>query len=387
MGADKGALVALQTFGRVPIGQAGGDAPLVVLGGAHGISAVLIGHQGGDRQIVAPLAVAGDDDILHHIGQALVHRALIHSLGPGGGDVHLHGAVHTGVHGGHVHVDHLLALLGVGLLHGLLHVAHGVLHRHHAGEPEEGGLQNHVGVVPQAQLPGQLVGVHDVELHVVVRNVLFHIAGQLAVQLGLAPGGIQQEGAAVLDLVDHVVLGDVGLGVAGQKVRGLDEVGGADGLLAEAQVAFGDAVGLLGVVLEVRLGVHPGVVADDLGGVLVGAHGAVGPQAPELAGYGVGGLGDEGLLHIQTQVGHVVHHADGKHLPGLRRVHIVIDRLQLGGSHVLGGQAVTATADHGGVFVVGIGGADIQIHRAGDSAGLLGAVHGGNLLHRAGDGA
>ena len=47
---------------------------------------------------------------------------------------------------------------------------------------------------------------------------------------------------------------------------------------------IGQAAGLLGVVLEVALRVHIGVVADDLDGVLVGADGTVGAQAVELAG-------------------------------------------------------------------------------------------------------
>ena len=93
--------------------------------------------------------------------------------------------------------------------------------------------------------------------------------------------------AAVLHVSDHgEALDDVGGHVAGHEVGLVDIVGGADGLVAEAQVADGHAAGLLGVVLEVRLHVLVGVVADDLDGVLVGAHGAVAAQAPELAGDG-----------------------------------------------------------------------------------------------------
>ena len=175
--------------------------------------------------------------------------------------------------------------------------------------------------------------------------------------------------------------------MAGQEIRRLDEVGGADGALGETQVGLGDAVGLLGVVLEIRLGVHTGVVADDLGGVLVGTHRTVAAQAPELAGHGVSGLGDERLLHIQGQVGHIVHHADGEELLGLVLGHVVEDGLDLSGGHVLGGQTIAAAIDGGGIGVIGIGGANVQIDSAGDGTGLLGAVHGGDLLHRLGHGA
>ena len=271
-------------------------------------------------------------------------------------------------------------------MHGLLHVAHGVLHRHHAGELEEGGLQDHVGVVAQAQLTGQTVGVHDIELHVVAGDVLLDVAGQLLRQFLLGPGGVQQEGAAVLDLVDHVVAGDVGLGVAGQEIRRLDEIGGADGTLAEPQVALGDAVGLLGVVLEVGLRIHTGVVANDLSGVLVSAHRTIGAQTPDLAGHGVGGLGDERLMDIQRQVSHIVVDADGEQVLAAFILHVVEHGLHLGGCHVLGGQTIAAAVDLRGVAAVGKGGAHIQIHSTGNGTRLLGAVHGGDLLHRSGQG-
>jgi hypothetical protein len=71
--------------------------------------------------------------------------------------------------------------------------------------------------------------------------------------------------------------------VAGDVIGTVDQVGGLDRCLAETQVGDGDAARFFGVVGEIRLGVHVGVVADDLDGALVGADGAVGPQAPELA--------------------------------------------------------------------------------------------------------
>ncbi len=60
-------------------------------------------------------------------------------------------------------------------------------------------------------------------------------------------------------------------------------------MLAKAQMADGEAAGLLGVIGEVSLHLQVGVVTDDLDGVLVGAHGAVRAQAVELAGDGAFG--------------------------------------------------------------------------------------------------
>ena len=103
----------------------------------------------------------------------------------------------------HVHIDNLFALLGIGLLNGLLHIFDGILHWNHVGELKESGLQDHIGVVAQAQFSGQLRRIHNVEIHVVVSDVPLHIAGKLFGQFLFRPGGVQQEGPAVLDLVNH----------------------------------------------------------------------------------------------------------------------------------------------------------------------------------------
>ena len=118
---------------------------------------------------------------------------------------------------------------------------------------------------------------------VVVGDVLEDLTGDVLLQLALRPLAVEQEAAVRLELVDNVVFRQVRLVVAGDEVGAADVVGGADRLLAEAQMALRDAEGLLRVVLEVRLTVHVGRVADDLDGVLVRADRAVGAEAPELA--------------------------------------------------------------------------------------------------------
>src|SRR5699024_5984920 len=135
--------------------------------------------------------------------------------------------------------------------------------------------------------------------------------------------------------------------VAGHEVGLVDAVGGADGLVAEAQVADGHAAGLLGVVLEVGLDVLVGVVADDLGAVLVGAHGAVAAQAPELALHGALGSGVGGGLLLQGQAGHVVHDADGEAGLGLGLGQLLIHSEHAGGRGVLAAQTVAAADDLG----------------------------------------
>ena len=85
------------------------------------------------------------------------------------------------------------------------------------------------------------------------------------------PSAVEQEAAALLQILDHVVLVDIGRVMAGNKISLADVVGGFNGLVAEAQVRNGDAAGFFGVICKVALRVHIGMVADNLDGVLVRA--------------------------------------------------------------------------------------------------------------------
>ena len=175
--------------------------------------------------------------------------------------------------------------------------------------------------------------------------------------------------------------------MAGHEVRAVDEVRALDGGLAEAQVAHGEATGLLGVVGEVALSVHVGMVADDLDGVLVGAHGAVGAQAEELAGDGALGGRVDGGAERQAQVGHVVDDAHGEVVLGLVRRQVVVDGLDHGGVELLAAETVAAAHDHQ-IVPAGFAerGADVGVQGLAQGAGLLGAVHDGQLLAGGGDG-
>ena len=265
-------------------------------------------------------------------------------------------------------------------------MGHSVLHGDNVGQLEEGGLQHHVGAVAQTQRLRLLVGVDDVELDVVVGDVLEDLAGNMLLQLVLRPLAVQQEAAVGLQLMDNVVLGQVRLVVAGDEVRAAHIIGRADGVLAEAQVALGDTKGLLGVILKVRLTVHICRLTDDLDGVLVGAHGTVGAQTPELAGDGALRFGQQRRAHGQGQMSHIVHDADGKVVLRLVQQQIIEHGLDLGGGGVLAGQAVASGVDGGAVALVDVGGADVLVQRLANRADLLDAVQNSDFLHRLGHG-
>ena len=393
VGADIGAVVALDALALVPVGDGDGDAALLVGGRALLELAVHMIHESADREAVAVHAAHGLHDVhdlLHQRVAALelsLHR-LVLSVSPVGGHVDLHEGGGAGVDGLVVVGHDVHALLGVGLGGGVLHVLDGLLLGHDLGQGEERGLEDGVGALAHTDLNRQVDGVDGVDLDAVFGDVALGGGVQMVAQLLRRPLAVDEEGAAGLHVADDgIPLGDIAGVVAGHEVGLVDVVGALDGLVAKAQVADGDAAGLLGVILEVGLDVLVGVVADDLDGVLVGAHGAVAAETPELALDGALRRGVGGGLLGQAQVGDVVHDADGELMLGLVLGKLLVDSEDAGGRRILGAQAVTAADDLDAGASGGVQGGDhVQIEGLAQGAGLLGAVQNGQLLAGGRDG-
>ena len=148
--------------------------------------------------------------------------------------------------------------------------------------------------------------------------------------------------------------------------------------MSETQMGHGHTAGLLGIIIKICLGIHIGVVADDLDGVLVRANGTVCAKAPEFAVDGSFGSGNDGLAQLKRQVGHIIHDADGKSL--LRMVLINGNDLRRRG--VLGTKTVTA-GEYRNLIELGAlkSSHNVQIQRLADGARLLGPVKNGDLLY------
>ncbi len=389
-GQTNAALVALDAGGGVPGGNAHGHAALLVRRSALLELAVHVRNERGHGQAVAVHAAHRLHDLahhLHHFGTALKRGglAIVDGLGPAGRDLHLHERGGTRIDGAVVHIDDVLALLHIGLRGRILHVLDGLVLRDDVRQREERRLQDGVRALAHADLAGKVDGVDGVELDAVVGDIALGLGVQMMLKLFRRPLAVDHERAARLHVVHHAeALGDVGRVVAGHEVGLVHVIGAADGRVAEAQVADGHAAGLLRVVLEVGLHVLVGVVADDLDGVLVRAHGAVAAEAPELALHRARGrrVGARRVLG-KRQVGHVVHDAHGE----LARRGVLLQLLVHGehrrGRGVLRGQAVAA-AHHGEVAsaLVRERVHHVHVQRLAERARLLRAVHDRDLLAR-----
>ena len=310
---------------------------------------------------------------------------LVSCVGPAGGHVDLLKRRSTRVDSLVVGVDDVLAFLQVGLRGRVLHVADGLFLRQHAGQREEGRLQDGVRALAHANLLGQIDGVDQVQLDVVGSDVALGLGVQMMLELLERPLAVDQEGATGLDVLHHAeALRDVGRIVACHEIGLVHVVRAANGAVAEAQMRHRNAAGLLRVVLEVGLYVLVGVVADDLDGVLVRADRAVAAETPELALDGAFGRRVRAVrIFGKREVGNVVDDADRELALGSVLLELFEDGKRTGRRRVLGAEAIAAA--HDGVEAGHAAFLHESVHhveeqRLATGTRLLRAVHDGDLL-------
>ena len=289
MRADKCAVVALDALFCVPFRNGNSDAALLVSGGAEREGAVCVINELGYGQGIAVHTVNRIENVVDHLdglGKAgvLADSCLVFCGLPALGNFNLRVGCCAGVDCVVVHVNDILALLEVGVESGILHVADRLCLRQNLCEGEESRLENGVGALAHADLLGKVNSIDHVKLDIVVGNVALGSSIEMMLEFLEAPLAVDEEDAAGLYITGNgEALHDVGRNMAGNKVSLVDVVRALDGLVAKAQMADGDAAGLLGVVLEVCLNVLVGMVADDLAGVLVGTDCTVTAETPEFA--------------------------------------------------------------------------------------------------------
>src|SRR5690554_52029 len=94
----------------------------------------------------------------------------------------------------------------------------------------------------------------------------------MSVQFICVPCAVQKECSIFFKSLGHVIFVHIGWIMTCNKVRILNEVWALDLVLTESQMGYCDTTGFLGVIREVSLSIHVGVVTDDLDGRLVGTY-------------------------------------------------------------------------------------------------------------------
>ncbi len=382
MRACKSALAALDALSRIPCRNQSSNVSLLTecdVFRNRSIDDIFL-HEFGYRHIFAFEGVdALDEIIIVAIACGRVQRSAAVEISPFRLHIDLDqsGAAHLNC--GDVGIDDILTLASIGMSSTVLHELEGLAVRHDLLiELEECGLQDRIGMTAHMALDRQTGSVDDVEVCMLLSKTCEHAVRHLGSNLVCREGCIQKERAAFLQLTDHVELVAVAVQRAGDEVCLIDVVRRMDRGLAETQMRTGNAAGLLGVVLEISLGIQIRVVADDLDGGLVRADSSIRTKTEEQAGSIIG-------LHlqrnrIQRQMRHII--VDGQRELFLRIffLEFFINCIDVRRVGILGGQSVAA-ADDGQAFMMLEGIADIQIQRL-SGADFLGTIQNSNLLDR-----
>ena len=281
VGTNERALVTLDTVLAVPCGYEGSHTALLVGGSSLLPSTVCAYLEGAHGQEVAVLCIDGAHEVGDKGGLFAYNLLVLGQVGPCG----VNGqrlVFATAVNGLVVLVHYVLALLAVALNDKFLHLLYGEVNGDYFGDAEEGGLEDGVRAVAEANLLCNLRSVDIVNGDIVLGKVALHVVGQILSQLFAFPDGVEQEGAAVAQTAEHVVHVQISLNVASHEVRRLNLIRGADRRIAEAEVRAGETARFLRVVREVCLAIFVRIVADNLHGVLVGTDRTVCAEAIEL---------------------------------------------------------------------------------------------------------
>ena len=129
--------------------------------------------------------------------------------------------------------------------------------------------------------------------------------------------------------------------MTGNKVCLVDQVGGFDRLMTETKVGHCNTTGFLGVIIEVSLCVHIGIIADDLDRVLVCTYSTVGTKTPELTVYSSFRSGNKRCAKLQGKVGNIIYDTDGELFLGC----VLIYSYDLSRCGILGTKSVTTCED------------------------------------------
>jgi hypothetical protein len=108
---------------------------------------------------------------------------------------------------------------------------------------------------------------------------------------------VKQERTAGQNVFNHVILVNVRRVVTSHEVSLGDEICRFNRGFTEAQVRNRNAARFFGVISEVRLNLHVGVLADDFGAVFVRADRTVAADTPELTARGAFGHGVRVLVN------------------------------------------------------------------------------------------
>ena len=337
--ANQGALVALDAVFWNPFWNEECSHTFFVLGGTGWECTIFKTCECADRKLVALHSSHWTQNLLNEFwfaSAAFFGGFSILSVSPSSWNLYFMQNFDGFVYSIPVHLNDSVTLAAIGLLDGILEELNGFFKWQYASELEECSLGNHVGTVAETNFLSNLGSVDGVELDVVLSDVALHACWQVFFEFFWAPGAVQKEGTIWLETFEHVIKFYIAGLVASNIVSLVNFIGGTDLTLTETQGRNGYAATLLGVVGEVTLSIHVGVVTDDLDGVFVCTNGTVGAVTPELASDAVFRSGNNRSANFERGVGNIIHDTNGEVVLRSVSLEVFINSDELSWGNILG---------------------------------------------------
>ena len=228
-------LVTLDTVLGEPFGNESCDAAFLICGRALLPCAVGDSLEVRDLEEVAVLSVDGTHESVDEFGIVVGGSGFVSELCPCRIDCELL-VLAAAVNGSKVLVDHVLTFLAIALDDEFLHLLDGEIDGDDLGDAKECALEDGVGAVAQTNFLSDLGRIDIVDGDIMLCKVAFYLVGQVLGQLLALPDGVEQECAAVAETAGDIIHVEIGLYVACDEVGRVDQIGRADGLVAETQV-------------------------------------------------------------------------------------------------------------------------------------------------------
>ena len=217
------AAVALYAIILVPFRHKGCHAAFFVGCCALRPGAVNTAQEGAYGQRIAVLTVDGNNYVGDELGCVGYRQRAVGKFCPGRVNLQLVIFV-AAVYGLIVHVDYILALLGVALNDEFLHLLNGQINWNDFRDAEEGRLKYGIGAVAKTYLLSYLRGVDIVERDVVLCQIFLDAVGQILGQLIGIPNGVEQESAAGLKTAHNVVHVQICLNMACHEIGRVHQI-------------------------------------------------------------------------------------------------------------------------------------------------------------------
>ena len=227
-----GTEVTLDTLGRIPGRNINRNTSLLVSGGSGRSGTVHIILECGYRQSITFLCAYLGLDIVNEINNVFsvaayycIIKAFVFAVLPAFRNFYLNNALSAGIDSCPVLHNNIFALTSVGSLCSSLHQFVCLLSRNDSGQFKECGLKDCVDTCgAHACFNTNLNTVDGVEVDVVLSDEFLHLSGQMLLQLFCIPCAVQQEGTAVNQLLNHVVLTYIRRIVACYEVSLTDQI-------------------------------------------------------------------------------------------------------------------------------------------------------------------